>query len=326
MASARILSTAFCRPQAFSKLSTPVARSFNKFHTLPKRSFRPIPNISLKIPKRTFTTDPAIHQRPDRDTSIRKLLYAGALFGGALLGTQLMFNTPSREAALHPEDRSYLNQTFAYTGAGVMIIGVASKLAHNAGWSYRLMAMNPWLVMGGGLALSLGTMFATRATNPDNTFAKHAWWTAFNVSQAFVLAPTFFYAPALIARAGLYTVGVMGSMALVGSTAREDKFLYLGGPLLAGVAVVALSGLAPLVLPVGTRALAWTESISLYGGLAVFTGFTLYDVQKILAHARYARQGLMKKDVVNESIALELDFINIFIRLLTILGRNDRKR
>src|SRR5271156_689091 len=123
-----------------------------------------------------------------------------------------------------------------------------------------------------------------------------------------------FMSPALLARAGLYTVGMMGSIAFIGATAKQEKYLYLGGPLLAGVAIVAISGFAPLVLPAtAVRTLAFTENIWLYGGLAVFGGFTLYDVQKILMHARLAQQGRIPKDPVNESISLELDFLNIFI-------------
>jgi len=64
----------------------------------------------------------------------------------------------------------------------------------------------------------------------------------------------------------------------------------------------------------------WSERIWLYGGLAVFGGFTLYDVQKILRNARMVQAGRGRKDVVNESISLELDFINIFIRMVQILG------
>ena len=133
--------------------------------------------------------------------------------------------------------------------------------------------------------------------------------------------------PALLMRAGLYTGAMMGSLAFVGATAKTDKYLYLGGPLLAGVALVAVSGLAPLVLPAtAVRTLAFTENIWLYGGLAVFGGFTLYDVQKILHHARLAEQGVIRRDAVNESISLELDFINIFVRMVQILAMQQRRK
>lgn len=142
-----------------------------------------------------------------------------------------------------------------------------------------------------------------------------------------LLSPLMFVQPALLARAGLYTVGMMGSIAFVGATAKQEKYLYLGAPLLAGVAIVALSGLAPLVVPAtAARTLMVTENLWLYGGLAVFGGFTLYDVQKVLHHARMAERGLMKRDPVNESISLELDFINIFIRMVQILGMQGNRR
>jgi len=110
----------------------------------------------------------------------------------------------------------------------------------------------------------------------------------------------------------------------------NDKYLYMGGPLLAGVTAVALTSLAPMALPLGTRALAITESISLYGGLAVFGGFVLYEyvinlsqrpspfilffvrsTQKILHHARLAERGVIARDPMKEAIGLELDMINI---------------
>ena len=61
------------------------------------------------------------------------------------------------------------------------------------------------------------------------------------------------------------------------SLRRNEKYLYMGGPLLAGVTVVALSSLAPMALPLGLRGLAISEAISLYGGLAVFSGFVLFE-------------------------------------------------
>lgn len=45
---------------------------------------------------------------------------------------------------------------------------------------------------------------------------KYALWTAFNGTQALLLSPLFFMHPAILARAGLYTAGMMGSIAFVG--------------------------------------------------------------------------------------------------------------
>lgn len=225
-------------------------------------------------------------------------------------------------------ERSYLNSTFMHTGLGIGIIGLTARQMVQSGFVYRLMVTSPWAVAIGGLALSFGTMIGTRAIDPDNYVPKYALWTAFNATQAAFIAPLLAFAPgALIARAGLYTVAMMGSISFVGATAKQEKYMYIGGPLLAGAALVAVSGFAPLILPAtAIRTLAFTENIWLYGGLAVFGGFTLYDVQKVLYHARLAERGVIKKDPVNESISLELDFLNIFIRMVQILMMQQGRR
>lgn len=258
----------------------------------------------------------------------QRLIYGGAIFGGTLLAINLVFNRETREDGGMPLfEREYLNDTFLHTGLGIGIIGIAARALHMNGWSYRLMSANPWLVLGIGLVGSIGSMMICYNTHPSNYMLKYGSWAAFNLTQAALLSPMFFFSPAILGRAGLYTVGIMGSIAIVGATAKQDKYLYLGGPLLAGVALVALSGLAPMVLPAtAIRTLAFTENMWLYGGLAVFMGFTLYDVQKILNHSRMAQRGLIPKDTVNESISLELDFINIFVRLVQIMSMQQRRK
>jgi hypothetical protein len=66
-----------------------------------------------------------------------------------------------------PFERSYLNETFLHTGLGVGIIGIAARALHQSGWSIRLMSANPWLVVGGGLAMSIATMYGCFATAPE---------------------------------------------------------------------------------------------------------------------------------------------------------------
>lgn len=62
----------------------------------------------------------------------------------------------------------------------------------------------------------------------------------------------------------------------------------IGGPLLGGLCVVLAAGIAPMLMPrlITGRSLALMENVSLYGGLAVFGGLTLYDVC-ILCHLPY---------------------------------------
>jgi len=66
-----------------------------------------------------------------------------------------------------PHERAYLNDTFMHTGLGIGIIGLAARTLHVNGWSFRLMAANPWLVLGVGLVGSIGTMYGCMATNPQ---------------------------------------------------------------------------------------------------------------------------------------------------------------
>ncbi|ETS06959.1 hypothetical protein M419DRAFT_139914 [Trichoderma reesei RUT C-30] len=262
-------------------------------------------------------------------TGLRKLLVGGAIFGGTLVAINAVFNRETREDGGMPLfEREYLNNTFLHTGLGVGIIGLTARQMVQTGFVYRLMVTNPWVVGLGGLALSFATMIGTRSISPDNYIPKYALWTAFNATQAAFVAPLLAFVPVpLLARAGLYTVAMMGSLSIVGATAKQEKYLYIGGPLLAGAAIVAASGFAPLLIPAtAVRTLAFTESIWLYGGLAVFGGFTLYDVQKVLHHARLAQAGVIKRDPVNESISLELDFLNIFIRFVQILSMNQNRR
>ena len=79
-----------------------------------------------------------------------------------------MFNRETREdGGMPPFERAYLNDTFLHTGLGLGVIGLAARQLHVSGWSYRLMAANPWVVIGVGLVGSIGTMIATRATPPE---------------------------------------------------------------------------------------------------------------------------------------------------------------
>jgi growth hormone-inducible transmembrane protein len=139
----------------FSKPSSPIsifAKSRNAFQQTFRRSY-------MEQTSRSPLQSGDLRQR---------LIYGAAIFGGTLVGINLLFNRETRTDGGMPEyERSFLNETFLHTGLGIGTIGIAARALHSSGWSIRLMSANPWLVMGLGLAGSFATMIGTRATDPD---------------------------------------------------------------------------------------------------------------------------------------------------------------
>ncbi|KAL6304769.1 Bax inhibitor family protein [Sparassis latifolia] len=313
--------------------------SFRTFSSFRSANFRP--NVLAALRKRSptlatasffanssrtlLTDSAAVTTRPSQAEAWRRYGFTAATVAGTIIAVNVFFNRETRDS-LSPAERSYLHESFMYAGGGLAITALAARSMFKSGFAFRIMSANPWLVLGVSLAGSIGSMMGVFYTSPENTVLKHAFWLGFNACQAATLSPLFFLSPAILSRAALYSAGVFGSLSYVGATAATDKYLYMGGPLLAGVTVVALSALAPMALPLGMRSLAIAESISLYGGLAVFGGFILYDTQKILQHGRMAHVGAVPRDPMREAISLELDMINIFIRIVQILTMQKKKK
>jgi hypothetical protein len=71
----------------------------------------------------------------------------------------------------------------------------------------------------------------------------------------------------------------------------------------------------------GSALVSWVVSAI---GVVVFTGLTAYDVQKI---SQYGSSGIMnsgeaaiKKGAIMGALTLYLDFINLFLSLLRLMG------
>merc|ERR1711993_33205 len=100
-----------------------------------------------------------------------------------------------------------------------------------------------------------------------------------------VLAPMCFLGGPILTRAAWYTAGIVGGLSTVAVTAPSEKFLNMGGPLAMGLGVVFMSSIASAFLPPTTAMGAGLYSIALYGGLILFSGFLLYDTQRIIKKA-----------------------------------------
>jgi growth hormone-inducible transmembrane protein len=152
---------------------------------------------------------------------------------------------------LSTTEQAVLHDTFKYTGGGLVLTAIAARSIFKSGFAFRIMSANPWLVLGVSLVGSIGTMMGTYYTPPEKTIQKHLFWLGFNACQAATLSPLFLFSPAILSRAALYTVGIVGSLSYVGATAkyiclRPLYLLYL----ISGLGMTNFSIWEALSLPV----------------------------------------------------------------------------
>lgn len=93
---------------------------------------------------------------------------------------------------------------------------------------------------------------------------------------------------------------MIGGLSTVAVCAPNDRFLYMGGPLAIGLGVVFASSLGSMFLPASTALGAGLYSMSLYGGLLLFSAFLLYDTQRIVHKAEnHPAYAMRKFDPIN---------------------------
>jgi uncharacterized protein len=119
-----------------------------------------------------------------------------------------------------------------------------------------------------------------------------------------------------VARVFFITAGTFAAMSLYGYTTKSDlskfrSFLFMGliGIILASVVNIFL----------GSTALQFAISVI---GVLVFTGLTAYDTQRIKElYAELDGDETATKKAVMGALTLYLDFINLFVMLLQLLGQ-----
>ena len=74
--------------------------------------------------------------------SWQRLGMTAAGVAGTVLIVDAIFNRETRDA-LSFSERSYLNSSFQYTGAGLAITAVAARSMFKSGYAFRIMTANP---------------------------------------------------------------------------------------------------------------------------------------------------------------------------------------
>jgi hypothetical protein len=73
------------------------------------------------------------------------------------------------------------SDTIPSTGGGLVLTALAARTMFKNGVSYRIMAMNPWVVLGVSLVGTIGMMMGAMYTSPENKVQKHMFWLVSSV-------------------------------------------------------------------------------------------------------------------------------------------------
>ncbi|CAH8577687.1 unnamed protein product [Heterobilharzia americana] len=320
------------------------------------RSFRIFPAVNSSVRRRVGRIN-LKSQAPESEDLIaidktRALVGAAAAVG---IGGLCIYGLTAKDGSLSAFDQSvvwpdYVRQriraTYSYLLSGAAIAAGSAVAFFRSPAMCRLMLSGGWLAPIGMAVLSMATgIICQSIPYPQSGLsAKHLVWIAYSVSLGGMLMPLCLVGGPILTQAALYTGGIVGGLSLVAATAPSDRFLKWGGPLAIGLGVVVVSSLGSMFLSPVSRLGSGLASISLYGGLLLFSGFLLYDTQHVIKRAEshpppnfyppalsnqkgfQHPDALRPFDPINSSIRILLDAVNIFVRMAVILSGGGQRR
>jgi FtsH-binding integral membrane protein len=213
--------------------------------------------------------------------------------------------------------RSFMLQVYNYMTVALALSGAVALGVHMvpeisaAIWGTGL----KWVVVVLPLVLSFG--FAFLFDKMSVQVAKIAL-LVFAVAMGLSLSSIFLiYKMGSIAQVFFISAATFGGASLYGYTTKKDLTTF-GSFLIMGAIGLMIASLVNLFLQ--SSILAFAVSCI---AVLIFTGLTAYDTQQLKTTYDYTEGDEREKAGIYGALQLYLDFINIFVSLLQILG--DRK-
>jgi FtsH-binding integral membrane protein len=219
--------------------------------------------------------------------------------------------------AVAAEQQRFMVRVYNWMAAGLAITGGTAFMVANNETLLKLIFGNPivpivLIIAQIGLvfylAMKVMDMSASQATG---VFLLYAGLTGLTFSSIFLV-----YTASSITSTFLVTAGTFGAMSFYGYTTKKDltswgSFLFMG---LIGIIIASIVNIF-----LHNETMYWVIS---YAGVLIFVGLTAYDTQKIKEMNILGNEGTDEdtKEAIRGALTLYLDFINLFLMLLRIMG------
>jgi uncharacterized protein len=226
---------------------------------------------------------------------------------------QFNINYPRTADQVAVAQNALIRQVYAWMGGGLLVtallamVTISSPVLLNAVFGNRFVFYG--LILGElGLVVAIsGAIDRLSASTASLLFILYAALNGVTMSVIFAV-----YTAESISSTFVITAATFGTMSAFGYLTRRDltgwgSFLFMG---LIGIVIAS-------IVNIFTQSSAASWIISALG-VIVFTGLTAYDTWKIKAMAAAGAEG--RKPAILGALTLYLDFINLFLMLLRLVG------
>ena len=215
----------------------------------------------------------------------------------------------------------FVTKTFGWMAFALVITGIVAWLCttnpavigyfNSHRWAFIGLLIAEFVIVIGLVAM-LDKMSAATATA---VFIGYAALNGVTLSVVFAM-----YTASTVAAAFFVTAGTFGAMCLYGFFTKRDLTT------IGNLCFMALIGLIIATIVnffLASNTLFWIIN---YAGVLIFVGLTAYDTQKIKQMSGVEAEGFeaSRKASICGALALYLDFINLLLFILRIMGGNRR--
>ena len=198
---------------------------------------------------------------------------------------------------------------------GLALTGMVALFVSTNTALMQTIFMSPlrWVVMLAPIGMVL--FLSYRIQEMSTKAAQISFWTyaaLMGVSLSFIFVV---YTGESITKTFFITASMFGGMSLYGYTTKRD-LTGMGSFLMMGLIGLIIASVVNLFL--ASSALSFITSIV---GVLIFTGLTAYDTQQLKGYYyAFNRSDFAERSAIMGSLSLYLDFINIFMSLLRLMG------
>ena len=235
--------------------------------------------------------------------------------------TTRSFGTAAGAAEIDAGLRAHMNKVYGLMSVGMLLTGGVAWAVGTNDAMVQAIFMTPlkWVVMFAPLVLVF--VFSAMINKLSVAAAQlffYVYASVMGLSIAFIFAV---YTSESIATTFLVTSIAFAALSLYGYVTKRD-LSGMGTFLMMGLIGIIVASVVNIFL--ASSALGFAISVI---GVLIFAALTAYDTQSIkneyIEHARHADEAWLGKSAIMGALRLYLDFINMFMFLLSFLGNRE---